>query len=531
MTATQLPRVSATPTVCCEPYSVCARTVASAFPPGRARRTTESPRGVAAKNGSFGWTFGFATALVATASAATSARRKGRIEPRSAAIPRFGSLVRGTAATDSSGEAPIVPTMLGRARPPVAPGRRRLRLLSRRFRAGDDELDVLGDTYRGRFLGTEELARWEPEEPLADSARARPACPRARAPRGLRRSRLPAGGRDRRRVVRVLGRDARGRDRADADADRRRVAAGDRRLLPRRPRRDRQRPLPAARRPIARDRLVDADVRLGSARPFGRNRAVEAFLHGLTSPEPELPHGGSTARSRRRSRAGSTRASQRLDPRAVGRRPPPRRARRRSLVLELWLHASDDATVALPASLLWDAGPDAFRFLRDADPYADLPRAFATLRGTLAEHGFTFDDAEPRDAPLDADDAEHFLRRVMPTLPVRSCSRPRGRRALRESAPTCARAHRPGSVRASRLAAPRRRARARRGRAAAPRGRARAARPRRRPLAGAPARRRRACAALSRAEAYRRRPGRPRPRSVGDRDRRVRARARRGVAG
>jgi hypothetical protein len=37
---------------------------------------------------------------------------------------------------------------------------------------GEDELDVLGETYRGRFLGTDELARFEPSEPLADSARA-----------------------------------------------------------------------------------------------------------------------------------------------------------------------------------------------------------------------------------------------------------------------------------------------------------------------------------------------------------------------
>ena len=82
------------------------------------------------------------------------------------------------------------------------------------------------------------------------------------------------------------------------------------------------------------------------------------------------------------------------------------------------MHASDDATVALPAALLWDAGPDAFRFLRDTDPYADLPRAFAPLRPILAQHGFTFDENEPRDAPIDAADAEYFLRRVMPTLPV-----------------------------------------------------------------------------------------------------------------
>ena len=79
---------------------------------------------------------------------------------------------------------------------------------------------------------------------------------------------------------------------------------------------------------------------------------------------------------------------------------------------------TDDATVALPAALLWDAGPDAFRFLRDTDPYTDLPRAFESLRGALAGHGFVFDDDEPRAAPLPSNDAERFLRRVMPTLPI-----------------------------------------------------------------------------------------------------------------
>ena len=37
---------------------------------------------------------------------------------------------------------------------------------------GEDQLDVLGDSYRGRFVATDELARWEPDEPLGDSAQA-----------------------------------------------------------------------------------------------------------------------------------------------------------------------------------------------------------------------------------------------------------------------------------------------------------------------------------------------------------------------
>ncbi|HVW88261.1 MAG TPA: hypothetical protein VHC01_02240 [Gaiellaceae bacterium] len=37
---------------------------------------------------------------------------------------------------------------------------------------GDDELDVLGTTYRGRFLGVADLAAWEPGGELGDSTRA-----------------------------------------------------------------------------------------------------------------------------------------------------------------------------------------------------------------------------------------------------------------------------------------------------------------------------------------------------------------------
>ena len=36
---------------------------------------------------------------------------------------------------------------------------------------GDDELDVLDESHRGRFLSVDELAAWEPDEALADSAR------------------------------------------------------------------------------------------------------------------------------------------------------------------------------------------------------------------------------------------------------------------------------------------------------------------------------------------------------------------------
>src|SRR4029079_6396753 len=39
-----------------------------------------------------------------------------------------------------------------------------------------------------------------------------------------------------------------------------------------------------------------------------------------------------------------------------------------SVVLELWLQAADDPTLALPTSLLHDGGDAVFGFLRSADP-------------------------------------------------------------------------------------------------------------------------------------------------------------------
>ena len=284
--------------------------------------------------------------------------------------------------------------------------------------AGAEELDVLGETYRGRFLGTDELTTWEPEEPLADSARAllhvRELARRA-VSEGLVFPQVAEIGGEwfafwgatlETQIEQTLTRIAAASPPVIADYFHGDRVATVNDLYPR------------LVDQIARDRLVAAGIRLGAARPFGRNRAVDGFLHGLTSAEPELPHGGSyRALERKVTRwvddglAWLIRApwgvGLHLDERAGG-----------ELVLELWLHASDDPTVALPASLLWDAGPDAFRFLRDADPYADLPNAFAALRATLAEEGFAFDEARPREAPLDAEDAEHFLRRVLRTLPV-----------------------------------------------------------------------------------------------------------------
>ncbi len=171
---------------------------------------------------------------------------------------------------------------------------------------------------------------------------------------------------------------------------------------------------------IARERLAAGGVRLGSARPFGRARAVEAFLHGLTAFEPELATGAAYATLARRLTRWIDEGLERiveapwvpglhLDERAPG----------GDLVLELWLHAEDDETVALPASLLWDGGPEAFRFLRDADPYDDLDSRFAELGPFLEAHGIAFEGDQPASVELGTDAAASFLRELLPRLEER----------------------------------------------------------------------------------------------------------------
>ena len=156
---------------------------------------------------------------------------------------------------------------------------------------GEDEIDVLEETYKGTLLSVDDFVAWEPEEELADSARAllhtRELARRA-VSEGLVFPQLAEIGGEwfafwgamlEEKIEQTLTAIAAASPPVIAD-----YFHGDRlttvhdlypRLVDR----------------IARDRLVSKGVSLGSARPFGRNRAVEAFLHGLTSAEPELPHG------------------------------------------------------------------------------------------------------------------------------------------------------------------------------------------------------------------------------------------------
>ncbi|NUR75137.1 MAG: DEAD/DEAH box helicase [Thermoleophilia bacterium] len=168
---------------------------------------------------------------------------------------------------------------------------------------------------------------------------------------------------------------------------------------------------------IARDRLVAAGVKLTEPSQLIRSRALEHFLDGLVSPDPELPAGPTyTSLAKRITKwvdEGLGRIVEapwtlglHLDERVPG----------GALTLELWLHAEDDPTLALPAKLLWESGADPFAFLRDTDPYEDLASRFEQLGPFLAEHGIELDEDEPSEAELSKEDATYFLRELLPQL-------------------------------------------------------------------------------------------------------------------
>ena len=111
---------------------------------------------------------------------------------------------------------------------------------------------------------------------------------------------------------------------------------------------------------IARDRLGAAGIRLANRLSRSRPSAPELLLDALTSAEPELPpHAGLGALERRltdwvdrgleRRSSAPWLLSLRLDEHDGG-DPEPGQASR--VVLELWLLAADDPTLALPTSML-----------------------------------------------------------------------------------------------------------------------------------------------------------------------------------
>src|SRR4051794_11651596 len=160
---------------------------------------------------------------------------------------------------------------------------------------------------------------------------------------------------------------------------------------------------------IARDRLRAAGIRLGNRLMRTRPSAPELFLDGLTSMEPELPpHAGLGALERRltdwvdrgleRRSSAPWLLSLRLDERTVEGRTgdgliggdaleDDTPGRSSSVVLELWLQAADDPTLALPTSLLHDGGDAVFGFLRSADPRIAVHRQLGLIEPVLAEGG------------------------------------------------------------------------------------------------------------------------------------------------
>ncbi len=173
---------------------------------------------------------------------------------------------------------------------------------------------------------------------------------------------------------------------------------------------------------IARDRLGKAGVRLGNRLMRSRPSAPELLLDGLTSAEPDLPpHAGLGALERRlsdwvdhglerRSTAPwllSLHLDEHTDLKQDG---------SSTVLLELWLQAADDPTLALPTSLLHDGGDAVFGFLRSADPRMAVHRQLGLIEPVLAEGGLAFDPVVPSTLELDDDGVRFVLREAIPRL-------------------------------------------------------------------------------------------------------------------
>ena len=138
----------------------------------------------------------------------------------------------------------------------------------------------------------------------------------------------------------------------------------------------------------------------------------EAFLSTLHAGDPTLPQSSGYAALERRLSAwvdgGLGHRSRapwnvglRLDEREDG--GPTR------VVVELWLEAADDPTLALPASLLRSGGEDVFAFLRAGDPHGAIRRRVETIAPILADAGIPALDEEAPAAELDHDQVRALL--------------------------------------------------------------------------------------------------------------------------
>ena len=169
------------------------------------------------------------------------------------------------------------------------------------------------------------------------------------------------------------------------------------------------------------DELARRALGAVSARaPGWRDAAPERFLATLHADEPTLPaNAGYTALERRLSAwvdGGLDRRSR--APWNVGLRldelddagGPSR------VVVELWLQAADDPTLALPASLLHEGGEEVFAFLREGDPHAAIRRRLETIHPILADVGIPLLDEELPSVELDNDQVRALLSRAVPRL-------------------------------------------------------------------------------------------------------------------
>ncbi|MBA2293859.1 MAG: DEAD/DEAH box helicase [Actinobacteria bacterium] len=173
---------------------------------------------------------------------------------------------------------------------------------------------------------------------------------------------------------------------------------------------------------LARGVLRREGVALGD-RSARSPSAADRFLAGLTAEQPTLPaHTGYPALERRLASwvdAGLARRSRapwnpglRLDEKR-GEGSPSSAA---PLVLELWLEAADDPSVALPAALLRDGGDEVFAFLRESDPRRAVELRLTTIAPVLADAGIVLEGDPPSTAQLEPDQVGTFLRAAMPRL-------------------------------------------------------------------------------------------------------------------
>ena len=167
---------------------------------------------------------------------------------------------------------------------------------------------------------------------------------------------------------------------------------------------------------LARRALRDVRVRA----PGSKDGAPERFIAALHSTDPSMAsNAGYSPLERRLSAwvdAGLDRRSRapwnvglRLDEHESGARAP-------GVVVELWLQAADDPTVALPASLLGDGGEDVFAFLREGDPRTAIHRRLETVAPILADAGLPLLDEDVPEAELDHDQVRSLLSRALPRL-------------------------------------------------------------------------------------------------------------------